>query len=195
MTGYEVIWRYSPKDEKIALELNVERIRPEVPATVGCAWRNSRCSKGLAMPTAKQWLWIGTGVTALMVGVVSQAVSANIRENEPKEPDTVLVEFLAPGNAVRAKVNWTTPEGSRTYSGSLPLMNTKGTQGVAYRLPRGSAVSMTVTNNGCQGRTTLGFAGDVACRIKVDGYPIAYEDEGGYNASVTCSTLAKPPLG
>lgn len=95
------------------------------------------------MPTAKQRFWIGTGVTVLSVGVVSQAVSANIRQTEPAEPDTVLVEFLAPGNAMHAKVNWTTPEGSQTYSGELPLMNTKGSQGVAYRLPAGSAVSMS----------------------------------------------------
>lgn len=100
------------------------------------------------MPTAKQWFWIGTGVAALFVGAVSQAVSANIRPAGSVEPATVLVEFLAPGNAVRATVNWTTPEGSQTYRGELPLMNTKGSQGIAYRLPAGSAVSMSVTNAG-----------------------------------------------
>lgn len=147
------------------------------------------------MPTGKQWLLIGTGVTVLSVGVVSQAVSANIRASEPKEPEMVLVYFLAPGNAARATVNWTTPEGSQTWRSELPLMNTKGTEGVAYRLPPGSAVSMTVTNEGSTGSTNLGFAGIVACRIEVDGYPVAYKDEHGYNSSVTCSTIAKPPLG
>ena len=147
------------------------------------------------MPTAKQWFWIGTGVTVLSVGVVSQAVSANIRQSEPAEPEMVLVEFLAPGNAMHAKVNWTTSEGSETYSGPLPLMNTKGSQGVTYRLPPGSAVSMTVTNEGSQGGTNLGFAGNVACRIEVDGYPVATELKRGFDASVTCSALAKPPLG
>jgi hypothetical protein len=39
------------------------------------------------MPTATQWLLIETGVTALSVGVVSQAVSANIRASEPEEPE------------------------------------------------------------------------------------------------------------
>jgi hypothetical protein len=147
------------------------------------------------MPTAKQWFWIGAGATALSIGAVSQAVSANIRATEPVEPEMVLVEFFAPGNAVRARVDWTTPEGSETYRGELPLMNTKGSQGVAYRLPPGSPVSITVTNDGSQGGTNLGFAGNVACRIEVDGYPVVSKDERGFNSSVTCSALAKPPLG
>jgi hypothetical protein len=147
------------------------------------------------MTGKKHWLWIGAGLAVFLAIPIIQQVSTNAESDSPEKDDTVLVQFFAPGNAVRAKVNWTTPEGSETYNGELPLMNTKGSQGVAYRLPRGSAVSMTVTNQGSTGSTNLGFAGIVACRIEVDGYPVVSQDKHGYNASVSCTASAKPPLG
>lgn len=45
-------------------------------------------------------------------------------------------------------------------------MSTDGSQGVAYRLPVGTAVSFAVVNERSMGGTNLGFAGQVACRIE-----------------------------
>ena len=57
---------------------------------------------------------------------------------------------------------------------------------------------MTVTNEGSTGNTNLGFAGNVACRIEVEtrwmGTQLSVRTSG-YYASVTCSTMAEPPLG
>ena len=147
------------------------------------------------MPKAKQWLLIGAGVAVLAVGAVSQEVSANVQESAKPKNETVLVHFYATGDAVRAKVNWTTPEGSQSWRGELPLKNTTGTEGVSYRLPAGAAVSITVTNERSTAGSALGFAGRVGCRIDVDGFPVASEFKTGFDASTTCSALASPPLG
>lgn len=53
-------------------------------------------------------------------------------------------------------------------------MSTDGSQGVAYRLPVGTAVSFAVVNERSMGGTNLGFAGQVACRIEAYGYNILY---------------------
>lgn len=144
------------------------------------------------MSRSKQWLWIGAGLAVVIAGAVAQEASKSAEANAAsREPDTVLVHFFAPGNAMRAKVVWTGPQGSETYRGELPLMNTNDTQGVAYRVPSGSAVSMTVVNEGSTGATNLGFAGKVGCRIEVDGFNVSSDLATGYNAAANCSAVAE----
>ncbi|RAX43901.1 hypothetical protein DQ354_18110 [Arthrobacter sp. AQ5-06] len=100
------------------------------------------------------------------------------------------MEFRAPGNSTAATVSWSAPDGTRTYTGELPLRNTNGTQGVSYEMPRGTPVSITVTNEGGMGSTSLGFAGTVACHIRVDGRLISDESAKGFHSSVTCKASA-----
>jgi hypothetical protein len=100
-----------------------------------------------------------------------------------------LAEFRAPGSSMAATVTWSGPDRPRTYTGELPLMNTNGAQGVSYEMP-GAYLWASVTNEGGMGSTSLGFAGTVACHIRVDGRLIASESAKGFHSSVTCNASA-----
>jgi hypothetical protein len=129
------------------------------------------------------------GAVVMTAGAIFQVVT-NLKEPSSARSKTVMVEFRAGGNALHADVSWTAPDGTRTYTGELPLMNTKGPQEMAYEMPAGSPVRITVTNKGSQGGTNLGFAGSVACSIRVDGIPVASENAKGLDSSVTCTADA-----
>lgn len=133
---------------------------------------------------------IGSIIWAFM-GHFSTENQKGAPAKEPVEDGTVVVQFFAPGNAMDASVTWPGDGTRQSYRGELPLMNTGGSQGVAYRVPAGTRVSMTVVNHGSDGGTHLGFAGSVACRIEVDGYSKVSKSEKGYHSSVTCAVVAE----
>lgn len=140
------------------------------------------------------WIWISLGAAVMIAGAIFQMISDS-GDAPAARSKTVVVEFRAGGNAMHADVSWTAPDGTRTYTGELPLKNTKGTQGVAYEMPAGAPVRITVTNKGSQGGTNLGFAGSVACSIRVDGIPVANENAKGFDSSVTCTADADHTIG
>lgn len=146
--------------------------------------------------TSKPWIWISIGVAVITGGAVAQVVSESAaNDRSSQRSSTVRVEYRATGNAMHATVSWRAPEGIRTYTGELPLMNTTGTRGVSYDLPVGTPVSITVTNLGSQGSTNLGFAGNIGCLIEVDGVSVSDDSARGFNESVTCSATAAYTLG
>jgi hypothetical protein len=86
-------------------------------------------------PAARNvWIWICLGAVAVTAGAIIQIV-ADSKEPTSARSKTLVVEFRAGGNALHSNVSWTSPYGTRTYAGELPLMNTRGTQGVACEMP------------------------------------------------------------
>lgn len=141
--------------------------------------------------TRRHWAWVGTGIAGISSVAACQALSgATASDVTSERSSAVRVEYNAGGNAMRAVVNWQTPTGTKTHTGEMPLMNTRGTEGVSYDVPAGMPLSITVTNLGSQGSTNLGFAGNISCLIKVDGMSVSYETAKGFSESVTCSATA-----
>lgn len=106
----------------------------------------------------------------MIAGAIIQIVT-NLKEPTSARSKTVVVEFRADGNALHDDVSWTAPDGTRTYTGELPLMNTKGTQGVAYEMPAGSPVRIKVTNKAVREALILASPAASPAASGSTGYP------------------------